>query len=142
MLDNHALRTLADDWYAALDRHAPLYEVTGFLLDEGLEMRFPETTVHGHSGFADWYSAVTSRFFDEQHRVTKVTAEGNSGEVSVDVAVNWQAHIWNPPAPASEWLGFDAYQTWIVVPDPAGERPKIKTYIVNSLVPMDGSAPL
>lgn len=142
MIDDSSLRTLAHDWYAALDRHAPVYEATEFLLDEGLEMRFPETTVRGHAGFADWYSVVTNRFFDEKHSVTEVTSEGTGDEISVEVVVNWQARIWNPPAASSEWLGFDAYQTWVVVPDPEGNGPKIKTYIVDKLVPMAGSAPL
>ena len=57
---------LADQWYAALDQHAPLSDVTQFLIDDGLEMRFPEATAKGHAGFAEWYRAVTNRFFDEK----------------------------------------------------------------------------
>ncbi|HEX6077557.1 MAG TPA: hypothetical protein VFZ32_20150, partial [Micromonosporaceae bacterium] len=59
----------------------------------------------------------------------------------VKVVVNWQARIWNPPAPKSEWLGFDAYQTWVVVAGPDG-TPQIETYTVDALEPMPGSATL
>jgi hypothetical protein len=105
-------------------------------------MRFPETTSRGHAGFAEWYDAVTNRFFDEVHTVTdvKVTALTDAA-ATVSVVVNWQAKVWNPPAPTSVWLGFDAYQTWEVVAGDAG-TPRIKTYIVDSLEPMPGSASL
>lgn len=141
-LETKEIRELVDKWYALLDQHAPLAEVQGFLIDEGLEMRFPETTAHGHSGFAKWYDAVTNRFFDEQHVITKVEATINGDEALVTVLVNWQARIWNPPAPNSQWLGFDADQTWVVVADPRGHGVKIKTYIVNELAPLPGSGQL
>jgi hypothetical protein len=67
-IDN--VRQFAIDWYRALDVHVPLADALEFLLDDGLEMRFPETTARGHGGFTDWYKAVTNRFFDEKHVVT------------------------------------------------------------------------
>jgi ketosteroid isomerase-like protein len=140
--DTESIRTLVDEWYSALDRHAPLDEVTKFLVDDGLEMRFPETTAQGHSGFSKWYDAVTNRFFDEEHVITKVEATINDDEALVTVLVNWQARIWNPPAPNSEWLGFDADQTWVVIPGDSVTAAKIKTYIVNALAPMPESASL
>lgn len=141
-LTGPVIQKLADDWYAALDRHVPLHEALDFLVDKGLEMHFPEGVMREHSGFAKWYDTVTNRFFDERHTVTKVDANINGGDASVDVMVNWQARIWNPPAAESEWLGFDADQTWVVVPDPNGPGAKIKTYTVNALNPMPGSASL
>jgi hypothetical protein len=136
------VRTLADEWYAALDRHVPLSEVTNYLLDDGLEMRFPEATAKGHAGFADWYRNVTNRFFDEKHVITKVGGTVTGDEAEVSVLVRWEAHIWDPPAASSAWLGFDADQTWVVVKEDGDVTPKIKTYIVNELAPMPGSASL
>ncbi|MGC9670571.1 nuclear transport factor 2 family protein [Planosporangium sp. 12N6] len=137
-----AIRNLVDDWYSALDRHVDLAEALGYLVDDGLQMRFPETTSRGHAGFADWYKAVTNRFFDEVHTVSSVEiTEWSAGRATLKVVVNWQARIWNPPAPKSQWLGFDAYQTWEVVPGPDG-APQIRTYIVDALRPMPGSASL
>lgn len=134
------VRALADEWYAALDRHVPLSDVTRFLVDDGLEMRFPEATARGHAGFADWYRDVTHRFFDEKHVITKVDGPVNGDEAEVAVLVRWEASIWDPPAATSVWLGFNADQTWVVVKD--GGVPKIKTYTVNELAPMPGSASL
>jgi ketosteroid isomerase-like protein len=136
------IRTTVAEWYRALDRHDELTEVLPYLVDDALEMRFPEATARGHAGFRDWYKAVTNRFFDEVHTLSSVDfTELAADRATVTVVVNWQARIWNPPAPRSQWLGFDAYQTWVLVPGPDG-RPQVRTYIVDRLVPMPGSASL
>jgi hypothetical protein len=130
------------DWYRALDRHVDLDEALRYLTDDGLEMRFPETTARGQAGFADWYKAVTNRFFDEVHTVSSVDITSIADDrADVKVVVNWQASIWNPPSPKSQWLGFDAFQTWELVAGPDGSA-QIKTYIVDALKPMPGSASL
>ena len=141
-ISEDSIRTMVVEWYRALDRHDDLAVVLPYLVDEGLEMRFPEVTARGHSGFIDWYKAVTNRFFDEEHTVkavdiTRLDATG----ADLKVVVNWQCKIWNPPAAASEFLGFDAFQTWelVVTPD-AGTR--LKTYTVDDMEPMPGSGSL
>lgn len=139
-LTDKSIRAFATDWYRALDRHDALEDVLPYLIDDGLEMVFPETTSRGHAGFADWYKAVTNRFFDEKHTITAVIPENGGAEARVQVNVNWQCKIWNPPAAESEFIGFDADQTWIVVATEDG--PKIKKYVVNELAPMPGSASL
>lgn len=141
-LTEQAIQAMVADWYRALDRHDDLTDVLPYLVDDGLEMRFPEATARGHAGFTDWYQAVTNRFFDEVHTLTSVAIGDHTAErAAVTVVVNWQATIWNPPSPKSQWLGFDAYQTWEVVAGPAGQ-PQVKTYTVDALEPMPGSASL
>jgi len=141
-LTEAAIQTMVADWYRALDRHVDLDIALRYLVDDGLEMRFPETTARGHSGFADWYKAVTNRFFDEVHTVTSVDITSISDDsASVKVVVNWQATIWNPPSPKSQWLGFDAFQTWELSAGPGGSA-QIRTYAVDALEPMPGSASL
>jgi ketosteroid isomerase-like protein len=145
-LTEHALTAevvhdLAVRWYQALDRHDDVEPVLDFLVDEGLEMRFPEGVSRGHSGFRDWYSGVTRRFFDETHTLGEVTITSTVAEgVNVSVVVNWQAKIWNPPDAQSGWIGFDAYQTWRVVGP--GYHPQIQRYVVDELRAMPGSASL
>ena len=141
-LTDQGIRVLVTEWYRALDRHDELGEVLPYLLDDGLEMRFPEATAHGHAGFSDWYKTVTNRFFDETHSVTSVDITAlDERSATVSVVVNWQARIWNPPAAKSEWLGFDAYQSWELVATP-DDKIKLKTYVVDRLEPMPGSASL
>ncbi|MEU5305845.1 nuclear transport factor 2 family protein [Streptomyces noursei] len=137
-----AVRALAEQWYAALDRHDELGEMKKFVVDHGLVMRFPEGTVRGLAGFAEWYAAVSHRFFDEKHTVTGTQTVIDGAHARIRVRVNWQARTWQPPAARSEWLGFDADQTWVVVADSNGGPPRIKSYICNVLEPMPGSAAL
>jgi len=132
-----AVLELAGRWYTALDEHAPLAEVMGFLVEDGLEMVFPEGGCRGRTGFTDWYKLVTNRFFDEEHTLTGVTTRIDGERATVAVKVNWQATVWEPPAPRSVWHGFDVDQTWEVVAGPRG--PLIRSYVVNSLAPMPGS---
>jgi hypothetical protein len=134
---------LADRWYKLLDVHAPTEELLPLLLDDGLEMRFPEETARGHAGFRKWYERVITIFFDEVHTLKEVkTTSGTGPDADVKVVVNWQAKVWNPPEPKSKWLGFDAYQTWIVTRSPQSGKAVIKTYIVDDLAAMPGSATL
>jgi hypothetical protein len=136
------IEDLADRWYKALDVHAPVEELHGMLLDEGNEMMWPEGPTHGHAEFTGWYDRVTRIFFDEVHTLKKVESNIDGDSAEVEVVVNWQARVWNPPAPKSEWLGFDAYQTWEVVRSPENGRAVIKRYVVDNLDPMPGSATL
>lgn len=131
----------AADWYRALDRHDDINDVFTMLVDNGLVMNFPEGTSKGHTGFREWYDAVTTRFFDEVHTVREVKAISLSPkEAEVSVVVNWQAKMHEGQDAKSSWLGFDAYQTWTVVAGPNG--PQIKVYTVDKLDPMPGSASL
>lgn len=139
-LSDAAIASFVADWYAALDRHDPLVEVLPYLLDDGLVMHFPEGTLHGHAGFAEWYEKVTNLFFDEVHEVTEVTVTRTAGATAVHVVVNWQARVWNPPAARSTWLGFDADQSWTVVERDGA--PAVESYTVDALHPMPGSASL
>lgn len=95
-LTEDAIRSFAEDWYVALDRHVGLDEVLA-LITEDLEFKVPEDTFLGHQGFGRWYEAVTNRFFDEVHTVTKVEPVIEGDRAIVRVLVNWQAKIWDPP---------------------------------------------
>ena len=112
------------------------------LADADLEMRFPEATERGHSGFTNWYERVTRIFFDEVHTLKEARIVETGDQVTAKVVVNWQAKMWNPPEPKSKWLGFDAFQTWIVRRAPEDGRLQVVTYIVDDLRAMPGSASL
>jgi hypothetical protein len=141
-LDEVSTRAMVHEWYRLLDVHAPYEQVAPLVASDGLEMRFPEATLTTTEQFREWYEGVVRRFFDEIHEMKEldVAIEGNQAEVKL--VVNWQARIWDPPEAKSKWLGFDAYQTWIVVPSPETGKPVIKTYIVDKLDPMPGSSSL
>jgi hypothetical protein len=147
------VKQLVDTWYAKLDAHSPVEELLPLLADEDMEMKLPETTLHGHAEFIQWYERVIRTFFDEIHAMKELhitltgiprepgsEVDGSVMQAQVQLVVNWQAHRWNPPAPKSEWLGFDARQRWVVKRLRETGRPVIATYIVDALIPMAGSA--
>jgi hypothetical protein len=140
-LTDQEVEKLARDWYHALDVHVPIEQLWPMLATEGLRFVFPEGEREGPEGFKVWYDAVTHRFFDEVHTVKEVDSKPRGNESDVKVVVNWQAKIWNPPDANSQWLGFDAYQTWVVTRGPSG-KPVILKYTVDDLKPMEGSASL
>jgi len=129
------------DWYRQLDIHAPSEQLVSMVADQ-VEMQFPEGAVHGVEAFRTWYEGVIRLFFDELHTVTHVGIAWQDDHCLLDVVVNWQARRWRPPAPRSEWIGFDAYQRWEMIPSPASGRPVVVRYIVDELRPMPGSPPL
>lgn len=137
-----AVRELVLNWYRLLDRHAPVEELLGHLAGDELVMRFPEAEVRGQDGFTGWYEGVIRRFFDEVHDVTTLKVDlGDRTRATLTIVVNWQARIWDPPAARSAFLGFDAFQTWVVEQGPTG-RPVVTSYTVDELRPMEGSASL
>ena len=133
---------LVYDWYKKLDVHAPVDEIVPLLASKGLEMRFPEGTYRTLDEFRSWYARVTNLFFDEVHNMKMLNQELDGENATVKLVVNWQAHVWTPPAAKSNWLGFDAHQTWLVKRDERTGKAVIASYIVDALDPMEGSAQL
>ncbi|TDB64022.1 hypothetical protein [Arundinibacter roseus] len=141
MLTQETIQTFAEDWYKKLDVHAPMVEVLPMLIDEGLEMVFPEATVYGYAGFEGWFQRVIRIFFDEVHTVKSVESE-ISGDTAVSkVVVQWEASVWNAPEAYSKRIKLDAYQTWGIKTGPDG-KPQITRYTVDELKYHEGSAEL
>jgi hypothetical protein len=148
LTDSEVENQLAKDWYAKLDDHVPVEEYQPLMTDDA-EFRFPEVTVRGFEGFRDWYegdidknNGVIYKFFDEVHTLKKVQVTPKGDSADVQVVVNWQASVWNPPAARSERINADAYQSWVVVRSPQTQKPVISVYVVDSLDFLPGSATL
>jgi hypothetical protein len=105
---------LIDTWFRRLTDKAPVAEMLTLLDPDSLTMVFPEGSFSGEDGFRTWYAAVTARYFDQVHelRVLDVELHGERGDV--DLTVDWQARIWQPPDPYSGWTGGHATQHWTV----------------------------
>ena len=137
------VQELAEVWYKKLDVHAPLEEFKPLLADSGVKMVFPEATVEGWEGFSGWYERVIGIFFDEVHTLKEVTTTPKGdNKAEVKVVVKWEASVWKPPAPTSERIVLDAYQTWEVQRSPQTGKPVVLTYIVDELKYYEGSAKL
>jgi len=141
MLTQESIEKLAVDWYRKLDVHAPMVELLPMLIDDGLEMVFPEATVYGYAGFEGWFQRVIRIFFDEVHTVKSAESTINGDTATVKVVVKWEASVWNAPEAYSKRITLDAYQTWEVK---AGENDTvlITKYTVDDLKYYEGSATL
>jgi hypothetical protein len=139
------IEAFAADWYRKLDEHVPAPDIVPLVLDQGLEFVVPEATLRSRNEFGDWYAGggghpgVINLFFDEVHTLSRVEAKPGGQRVEVKVVVNWQARRWRPPSPRSQWIGFDAFQTWELVRSPQTGSPVIARYVVDELRPMPGS---
>ena len=138
----------AADWYRKLDEHVPAADIVPLVLDQGLEFVVPEATLRSREEFGNWYAGggghpgVINLFFDEVHTLSRVEPTQRGERVAVTVVVNWQARRWTAPNPRSQWIGFDAFQTWELVRSPETRKPVIARYVVDELRPMPGSPPL
>jgi len=133
---------LAKIWYQKLDVHAPLLEFIPLLSEENLEMTFPEATLQGLVAFEGWYERVIRIFFDEVHRLKEVNIKLQGETAEVNLVVEWQASVWNPPSAKSERIILDADQSWVVKRSPKSGDAVITKYVVNALNYQEGSAKL
>jgi len=140
MLTQESIHEMAKVWYEKLDVHAPMVEILPYLVDDGLEMVFPEATVYGWPGFEGWYQGVIRIFFDEIHTVKVCDSVIDGDSAVTKVVVQWEASVWNPPAEKSARIVLDAYQTWEIVLQDG--TPKVKRYIVDELKYHEESAEL
>jgi hypothetical protein len=136
------VRELVEVWYKKLDVHAPMVECLPMLAEDELEMHFPEGMLKGQGAFEGWFQTVIRIFFDEIHTLKELNIDLDGDTANVKLVVNWQARRWKAPAANSEWLGFDAYQTWVVKRSAKSGRAVITNYVVDSLDPMEGSVAL
>ncbi|MEX2535146.1 MAG: hypothetical protein WD273_06040 [Trueperaceae bacterium] len=120
---NESVSAFAAAWFRALDVHAPADECLRLLADDGLEMVFPEKTLHGIGDFLAWYAGgnysdgssapgVVNIFFDEVHTLQSVNVEATSDEAAVEIVVGWQASWFTPPAAKSLRTSMNATQQW------------------------------
>jgi SnoaL-like domain len=136
------VQSFVSDWFHKLDQHVPVESLLPMVSDT-VEFQFPEGPVHGADGFRRWYEGVTNIFFDEVHELRWVNVQPkDEATAEVRLVVKWEARRWKHPAPHSEYLAFDALQTWMVRSAPEGGSPVITQYIVEALLLLPGSVPL
>ncbi len=136
------IQDFAARWFQALDRHAPADELKPLLAGDALELIVPEDTFRGFEGFQRWYERAVHLFFDESHTLKEVRPTGSDGDqLTVKVVVNWTCRYWTPPEPHSKQIDMDAFQTWVLRPDAAGQ-PQVVRYVVDDVRYAPGSATL
>jgi hypothetical protein len=150
------VRAFVYEWYRKLDAHADVKQYVPLLSDSELEMVFPEATLRDVEAFSAWYCGkpakfslpgVTNIFFDEMHELKRVdvsitgTDTASTWQAIVLIVVKWEAHRWTPPKAKSEYLGFDAWQRWVLKIGQGGAM-VVTQYVVDKLEKLEGSADL
>ncbi|MEU3525815.1 nuclear transport factor 2 family protein [Streptomyces sp. NPDC038707] len=118
-------------WYDILSSHEPVEDLLAYVIDDGLEMAFPERTLRGHADFRDWYAAVGESYGPQSHIVEKLRTDEHDGLVDVGVTVVWTAKNLSDGSVSA--LRID--QTWQLVRDPVSGSLRIRTYHVGDLNP-------
>jgi hypothetical protein len=126
MLTQEKIEEFVAAWYVALDLHVPVQECLSFASD-GVQMVFPEKTLHSINDLAAWYAGgtysdgeaapgVINIFFDEAHNVVSVEPLNDLSDeaVSLKVVVAWQASLFVAPEAKSRRVALDATQHWTI----------------------------
>lgn len=118
-------------WYDILSSHEPVEDLLPHVIDDGLEMAFPERTLRSHADFRDWYAAVGESFGPQSHIVEKLRTHEHDGLVDVEVTVVWTAKNLSDGSVSA--LRID--QTWQLVREGVDGALRIRTYHVGALNP-------
>ncbi|MGF1431495.1 nuclear transport factor 2 family protein [Kitasatospora sp. LaBMicrA B282] len=130
------IREFAQQWFDLLSRHDPVEDLLPLVVDEGLEMAFPERTLRSHADFRDWYTVVGEAFDDQSHVLEQFTAREQDGRVDIELTVVWAAkHLAEGTRAA-----FRVQQSWQLTREPATGALRISHYQVGTLTPVPDAA--
>ncbi|MBM9507464.1 hypothetical protein [Actinacidiphila acididurans] len=130
--DTSALRTFAQDWFDALSHRAPVEQLLGFVVDDGLRMAFPEGTLLSHADVEDWYAAVGRIYTDQTHTIERFLAVPTESGTDVTVTVVWTAR----QLADDERLAFRVDQAWKLTAGGPDGKQRIADYQVGTLTPI------
>ena len=131
------VRDLAKNFYQLLDQHANVAECLEYLYADStrFHMKFPNGTIINSDQFNEWYLDTTKKYFDEVHQLKQINSitQMDSGRLSLDVTIHWEASTWNAPEATSNRLVADVQQSWTVTRCTSSYKPLFETYVVNNI---------
>ncbi|MER7183126.1 nuclear transport factor 2 family protein [Streptomyces hyaluromycini] len=134
-LTEGAVVRLAEEWFAALDRRAPVDELLPLLVPSGLVLHFPEGVYREREGFRVWYEAAHRRLGTGAHAVTAIDVRLNDGpSAEVGLTVDWQGSR-RDALGRRRRTAHETRQIWTVAQQ-GGNTPQIRTCSVTGLTAM------
>ena len=118
-------------WFDILSSHEPVEELLAHIVDDGLEMAFPERTLRSHADFREWYEVVGEAFTDQSHVVERLDVTEDNTGVDISLTVVWTAKQTSDGSVSSFRIG----QTWRLTREAGTGRPLITGYRVGDLNP-------
>ena len=89
-ISEEQIRQFVVAWYLALDQHVPPEECARLVADEGLEMIFPEQTLHGIEDFKAWYDLMKriNRMFNLEMDLSGLKRQSEELVAAWDAKIN------------------------------------------------------
>jgi hypothetical protein len=107
------------------DKHLPVENFLKILVNNGLNMQFPDATLKNSEDFKKWYAGVGDAIKNQTHTVKSLEVSyGPENLLLVHVIVHWQAENIK-----GEYISFLADQNWTLVEEDGNL--KIRDYLVK-----------
>lgn len=127
-LNENELKAFVYHWFSLFDRQAPPDNFLPLIADKGLEMAFPEATLHSHQDFLDWYNGIRNTILENSHDLSDISVTIlPDGNYTVDVKIHWKAIT-----SQGKNLALKVRQTW-ELKDAGKHYPVIHCYRVEIL---------
>jgi len=119
------VKSFVYSWFGLFDTNAPVKMFLPRMVDEGLNMKFPEAKIATHNDFIGWYEGILKNIATASHDVKDLQVDLTvDNKYLVQLLVLWQAKTVE-----GEQLRFLAQQRWIILVQ--DDVLKIKSYIVS-----------
>lgn len=108
-------------WFSLFDRNASSDQFLPFILNDGLEMKFPERTLRSHADFNDWYSGIQKTIKSAGHKLSNVEfkqVDLVESEISLNV-------VWSAETFKGEKIVLKVHQIWRII-EATKDKPIIK----------------
>lgn len=115
------VRAFVYQWFHWFDVHADKKLFLAHLAEEGLELRYPESTLRSHAEFAAWYRGVGETIRSNTHDISEV-------EVTVLAEQRYQITLrvwWRAVTTKGESLSVTLRQIWQI--QRVGDRFTVQT---------------
>lgn len=114
--------------FSMYDYHVPVEQFYPYLIDEGLEMQFPEGKLQSHRDFQHWYDvSVGENIRSNTHTIENLQVHiAGDHTYHVDFTVWWQAETRQ-----GDYVSYHVHQKWTLVE--IDNALKIKTYTVEGI---------
>lgn len=117
--------------FGFFDKHVDVETILQYLVDDQLEMDFPDTPIRSAQDFRNWYANVEQACEWNSHIIEKIDVRlGGHGRYEVDILLYWQALS----RKESQIDVYKVMQQWLLVEGKTG--PKISRYIVKEFIPL------
>lgn len=87
----NTVRGFVYEWFGLFDTNAPVEDFLGRLDDAGMQIDFPEQTLHSAAEFTGWYQGILATFATATHDVKELTVTPDGAAWHIDLTVEWRA---------------------------------------------------